>query len=242
MKLPTTKQPPKQSLADFTMLIHGPSKIGKTKWCADIPDTLFLATENGHSHVEAFVLQVRNWEEFLAACAEIAKGGHPFKFVAIDTINNLFDFCNEHVCARNKVQHESDLAYGKGHALVRNEFIRALTKLSMLGLGLVLVAHSTEREYETRTGKRVRIVPMLPEKIRQFVVGMVDIIAFCSIEQVTDASGKSHWERTMHTKPSPDFDAGDRTGRLPARLPLDFQQFVAAWQSAVTGNESVKQT
>lgn len=241
MNLPTTKQPRKRSLSEFTMLIHGASKIGKTEWCSQIPDALILATEAGHSHVEAYVLQVRNWDEFLAARAEIEKRDHSYKFIIIDTINNLFDFCAEHICARNKIQHETDLAYGKGHALVRNEFVRALTKLSMLGLGLVLVAHSTEREYETRTGKRIRVVPMLPEKIRQFVVGMVDIIAFCSLEKDTEASGgKSVYERTMRTKPSPDFDAGDRTGRLPARLPLDFQQFSAAWQRAVMGDDSAE--
>ena len=240
MKLPTTKQPPKHTLTEFTMLIHGPSKIGKTEWCSKIPDALFLATENGHSHVEAYVLPVRNWEEFLAACAEIAKGGHPFKCVIVDTINNLFDFCNEYVCAKNKVQHESDLAYGKGHSLVRNEFIRALTKLSMLGLGLVLIGHSTEREYETRTGKRIRVVPMLPEKIRQFVVGQVDIIGFCTIETVEGENGRPRLERVMYTKPSADYDAGDRTGRLPPRLPLDFKAFAEAWQSAVAVKGPVK--
>ena len=37
----------------------------------------------------------------------------------------------------------------------------------------------------------------------------------------------------MHTKPSGEFDAGDRTGRLPARLPLDFKAFETAWRESL---------
>lgn len=233
MNLPKTKQKPKQSMSDFTMLAHGPSKIGKTEFCAQIPDGLFLATEAGHNHVEAYVHPIHNWDEFLAACAEIAGGKHPFKCVIIDTVSNLFQFCSEAVCAKNKIQHESDLSYGKGHALVRNEFTRAITKLSMLDIGLVMITHSAPVEIETRTGKRTRIVPTLPDKIRQFLTGMSDVILFCDMQPVQDGKDGTKLERVMHTKPSPDFDAGDRTGKLPAVLPLNYPVFVKAFQNAV---------
>ena len=236
MNLPKTKQKPKQSLTDFTMFLHGNSKIGKTELCSQIPDAIFLATEAGHNHVEAFVQPIHDWDEFLTACAEIANGEHAFNCVIIDTVSNLFQFCSEAVCAKNKIRHESDLGYGKGHALVRNEFTRAITKLSMLGLGLVMIAHSNEIKIETRTGKRTRLVPNLPEKIRQYLTGMADIIGYCCMEPVSDGSDGSRLQRVMHTKPSPDFDAGDRTGRLPAILPLDYTVFTEAFQKAIINN------
>jgi hypothetical protein len=38
----------------------------------------------------------------------------------------------------------------------------------------------------------------------------------------------------MRTKPSPNYDAGDRTGRLPEVIPLDFMSFIKAFNSTAT--------
>ena len=71
--------------------------------------------------------------------------------------------CAEHVCQKFKIEHESDLGFGKGYALINNEFYRVLNKLSLLPHGLILISHSQEKELETRTGKLTRVVPTLPE-------------------------------------------------------------------------------
>ena len=96
--------------------------------------------------------------------------------VVLDTVDNAYRMCAEHVCKKHKIEHESDLGYGKGWALINNEFQRVLTKLAFLQEGLFLISHSQEREIETRTGRRTRIVPTLPDKARKIVVGMVDLI------------------------------------------------------------------
>ena len=61
--------------------------------------------------------------------------------------------CSDYVCAKFKIEHESDLGYGKGWALINNEFYRVLTKLAFLPYRLFLVSHVQEKEIETRTGK-----------------------------------------------------------------------------------------
>ena len=38
--LPITKSPPKHQLADLTVLLYGPSKIGKSTWCAQADGAL----------------------------------------------------------------------------------------------------------------------------------------------------------------------------------------------------------
>lgn len=230
MQLPTEKQTKKQTITDQIVLLYGPNKIGKTEMCAEIPDSLILATEAGHNHVEAFVQPIKNWEEFLAACAEIAKMKHSFKVVVIDTVANLFRFCTDHVLAAHNIQHESDLGYGKGYALVRNEFTRAINKMSMLPVGLWMVAHSTEKEIETRTGtKRTRIVPNLPEKIGQYLLDLADVVALCGIAK-SEADAKQT-ERVIFTKPNLDYVAGDRTKRLPPKMPLSYPAFAEAFDT-----------
>lgn len=232
--LPTSKTPPKDTLSDHTILVYGPSKIGKSTWCAQAEGALFLATEAGLNNLDVFQVPIGSWEDFLNACKEVAEGKHNFKTIIVDTIDNAYRMCAEYICQKFKIEHESDLGYGKGYALVNNEFYRVLNKLALLPYGLYLISHSQERELETRTGKLTRIVPTLPEKARKIVIGMVDVILFCDLELVTGADGKPTQKRVLRTKPNVNYEAGDRTGRLPEAIDLDFSKFIEAFTKSVT--------
>jgi hypothetical protein len=168
----------------------------------------------------------------LAACAEIAEDKHKFKTIIIDTIDNAYKMCADFICGKAKVEHESDLSYGKGYAMINNEFQRVLNKLAFLPYGLILISHSQTREVDTRTGKITRVVPTLPDKARKTVVGLVDMILYCDLEQTKDAEGKTTTQRVLRTKPHINYDAGDRTGRLPEVLPMNYPAFVAAFNQA----------
>lgn len=226
--LPTEKTPPKIRHSDLTVLIYGPGKIGKSTWCSMADGALFLATEPGLNSLEVYQAPITSWEKLLAACAEIAEGKHAFQTIILDTVDNAYRMCAEHVCKRAGVEHESDLEYGKGYALINNEFQRVLTKLAQLPYGLFLVSHSQEKEIETRTGKHTRIVPTLPDKARKIVLGFVDIILFCDVELVQSGDGQTATRRVIRTKPHANYEAGDRTGRLPEVLELDYAQFAKA--------------
>ena len=203
--------------------------VHNSSWCSQADSALFLATEPGLNALDVYQAPIQSWDQLLAAGSEIAEGKHSFKTIVIDTIDNAYRMCAEHVCAKFKIEHESDLGYGKGWALINNEFHRVLTKLAFLPYGLYLVSHSVEREIETRTGKYTRIVPTLPDKARKIVLGMVDLILYCDLEAVTDEEGKVSYRRVMRTKPSPHYEAGDRTGRLPETIDLDFTKFTEAF-------------
>jgi len=231
MALPTEKTPRKQDMADLSIFLHGHVKIGKSSFCSKFPDALFLATEPGLNSLDVYQVPIRTWTEFLAASREIEKGEHSFRNIVIDTADNLHKMCSDHVCAKFKVEHESDLSYGKGYALINNEFHRELTRLAFLPYGLILVSHSVEKEIETRTGRRTRIVPTLPDKARKIVLGLVDIILFADVDIVAGPDGKPVTRRVMRTKPSPDYEAGDRTGRLPETMDLGYAKFAEIFRS-----------
>ena len=126
----------------------------------------------------------------------------------------------------------SDLGYGKGYALVNNEFQRVLTKLAFLPYGLFLISHAKEMEVDSRTGKYMRVVPTLPDKARKIVLGMADMVLFCDLEVVTGDNGEQSMRRVIRTKPSLYYEAGDRTGRLPETLELDFGKFRESYNAA----------
>lgn len=232
--LPTTKTPPKQNLSDLTVLCYGASKFGKSTFCAQAEDALFLATEPGLNALEVFQTPISCWDEMLAACSDIAAGNHPFKTIILDTVDNAYRMCAEHMCRKAKVEHESDLGYGKGYALINNEFQRVLTKLAFMPYGFFLVSHAQEKEVDTRTGKYTKIVPTLPDKARKIVLGLVDLILYADLDVVQGADGKATYKRVLRTKPSQHYEAGDRTGRLPATIDFDYGKFIEAFNAAST--------
>jgi hypothetical protein len=228
MPLPTKKTPPKDDLGDFTTLIYGPTKIGKTTFASRFPEALFLACEPGLNALEAYQMSITSWTDLLAAAAEIAKGEHQFKTVVIDTVDNAYKYCEEYVCAAEKIRHPNDLEYGKGAAFVNNEFQRVLTKLAALPYGLILISHDKEREVKTPTGKYMKTIPTLSDKACKIVLGMADMVLYCDTEE-TEVDGKVVSRRTIRTKPTIYYDAGDRTGRLPEVLPLSYPKFYEAF-------------
>ncbi len=208
--LPATKTPPRTALSDLTVLIWGGQKIGKSTFCSNADGALFLATEAGLNSLDVYQSPITTWEEFLQACAEIAEGKHPFKTIIVDTVDNAYRFCAQYICAKHKIEHESDLGYGKGWALVNSEFYRVLNKLALLPYGLFMISHAQDREMETRTGKYTRMVPTLPDKARKIVLGMVDMILYCDLEVTKNPDGTFAQRRVIRTKPSLYYESPGR--------------------------------
>jgi len=206
--------------------------VHNSTFCSEAEGALFLATEPGLNHLEVFQSPINTWEDMLTACGEIAAGQHSFKTIVIDTIDQAYRLCVEYMNKKHKVEHESDLGFGKGYALINNEFYRVLNKLAMLPYGLLLISHAQEKEIETRTGKVTRIMPTLPDKARKAVLGLVDVILFGDFETVAGPDGKPQVRRVLRTKPSPHFEAGDRTKKLPPTIELDYAKFVQAFEVA----------
>lgn len=228
--LPVARSQIQNDLSTKSMLLYGPPKIGKSTFASKFPGALFFECEPGLNSLEVFKVPTYNWLDLLEACKLVAAGNHPYKTIVIDTVDNAFKYCSDHVCAVNKIVYEGDMPHGKGWAFVKNEWHRVMTRLASLPYGLVLISHAAEKGVETRTGNITRTAPTLPNRARDVVMGMVDMILFADASAVKDAHGNIVTARVLRTKPSPTFEAGDRTGRLPETLPLDFSVFAKAFE------------
>lgn len=232
--LPTTKTEIKKSFEDFTILLYGAPKTGKSTLASQFEKPLFLATEAGLNSLSTYNVEIDNWEKFLTVCAEIASGNHDFKTIVIDTIDNLFSMCSFYICTKNKIQHESELDWGKGWKLVEEEFARAITKLSLLPYGLLMISHAEQDEIKTRTGTITKWRPTMPKQARKRVIPMCDFIFFVTIENKPTGE-----ERFIRTKPSENWEAGDRTGKLPATMELSYNAISNEFNKTFGGNENV---
>lgn len=234
--IPTEKTKKTLRLGDQVITLYGMPKIGKSTFASRFPNALFAATEPGLNHIEVYQVPVTNWPEFTKLCAALARDPLQVESFVIDTVDILYLQCLEHVCGLAKIQHPSDLSYGKGFSMVNGEFRRVLAKLGTLRtrdddkLGLVIISHCKEIEEDTRVGKRMRWAPSLPGSARQIVEGMSDLLLFADVDN--DGS------RVLRTKPSPRWVAGDRTGKLPETMPLSYDALSSAVDGEKTGDNN----
>lgn len=235
--LPTTKTPTKKELADFTILLYGEPKIGKSTFASQFDKPLFLATEAGLNSLEAYQMPITSWEDFLEACGLIAGGKHEYKTIVIDTVDNLAKYCSDYILKKNNVLHESDLDFGKGYTMEGNEFLRVITKLGLLPYGLFLISHSELKEIKTRTSTITKAVPTLAKTFRKVVLGMADIILYAHTVQKTTKEGVAEEVRVLRTKAAETWEAGDRTGKLPEALVFSYEAFQTAWSGNVEGGK-----
>jgi hypothetical protein len=204
--LPTKKSEKKTNPFEYTILLYGEPKIGKSEACSRIPGALFIPTEAGLKNLSVFSTPlVESWDDFLSIAKEIAEGKHQFKTIIIDTIDGMYQLCAKHICQKNGWDHESDLDYGKGYARVRLELMRVLHKLAALSTGLVLVGHSKEKEVKTRTGNFDRVTLCFSGSIEEAITAFVDIALYARIEDREDKK-----ERVVRSVYSNDYFAGGR--------------------------------
>lgn len=217
--LPVEKTKIENSINKQIFMVYGRPKIGKSTFCSQFPSPLFLATEPGLNHLECYRVIVNSWDKFLEACGDIAKGGHKFQTIVIDTFDNLIDLCAEWVCKEKGIEHVADLPMGKGYGFVNTHIRQKINKLAQLGYAVILVSHCDLVEVETKTKKFNKYTISVSGRNKGFALGLPDYILFI------DSIIKDNEEvRLIRTKPSMYWDAGDRSNKLPAELPLSFTE------------------
>ena len=231
MILPTKKTKPKQNFEEYTTLIYGAPKTGKSTLASQFDNALFLATEAGLNSLETYNVTIDSWQSFLEACSEIAKGEHNFKTIIIDTVDNLYDFCSVFICKRYNVQYEGDLDWGKGYKFVKDEFLRAINKLTSLPYGVVLISHVELIEIKTPVSKTNKYTPSISKRVREDLLGLCDFVFFCDIEHTEDGD-----KRILITKPADLITAGDRTGKFPARIDMSYSAIKNNFEKALKGD------
>lgn len=226
MKLPVKSKPLELDTRKFIFTIFGAPKCGKTTFASHFPDAVFLATEAGTKFVEVNQITddegnavvLKTWKEFRDAVKMLLTTPHDFKTVVIDTCDNAADMCTRFINTEQGWAHESSGEYGKGSALIKREFKMIMDALLASGMGVVFISHEKESEKEEKGVKRKFTDLSLGNSFKGYIAGASDFIFY----GFRDQNGK----RMLRTKATPNINAGDRSGRLPEIIPMDFSEMI----------------
>lgn len=244
--IPKEATKPKDALEDHTIFLHGPPKIGKSTFAAQFNKPLFLATERGLNSLTTFQIPIHDeqqngkkvlaWSKYIQALTELAISDHDFRTIVVDTVDNLAEYCSEYVYATHRITHASDLDWGKGWQILKAEAQKGINLLMSLGLGVVFISHSEEKEIRRKGGDSyTKIQDSCPKNFKHLLHALSDMILYATME-----NGKP----VLKTRENDEYLAGNRVG-LPETLPFEqsgdnpkkaYESFVAAFYAAKDGS------
>ena len=194
--LPEEAMPGKTKLGDFSMLLHGEKKIGKTALASRFPGAFFFKFEPGEGDRALHGVDILDWTDFRGYSRAFTKSTK-FKTAIIDTVKVAYDLCLKYVCTKMGVDHPSDEGYGKGWDAVKKEFTDTMMPLHRGSRGPIYIGHSEEKEIKRLDGtSNHKIVPGVSKAVRDFVDATVDIIAYATYDakgrRVLQLTGSDH--------------------------------------------------
>ena len=214
------------------VLVYGAPKVGKTSFAAKFKKNLLCAFEMGYNAIDGIYAQpIQKWSEFKLLLRQLEQPAAKEKFdtITIDTASIAYDLCEQFVCAQNSVQKISEIPWGGGYAQVKAEFEAALRKITMLGYGLILIAHQEIRK-ETIDNSDVEFYsPALNKRCYEICNRLVDVIGYIGVEW--DNEGNA--ERYLYTRQTPRVVAGSRYKYLAPKIKFGYQELVDAISAAI---------
>ena len=141
------------------MLVYGQPGIGKTTLALSAPQPVLFDFDGGISRVnkahQCPTLQVKSWDEALAALDELEKGETPCKTIVIDTAGKMLDYMSDYIMRNDPKMKMRDGSLAlKGYGQRKVMFVNLIKRISLMGKNVVFVAH--EKEDKDGDVRRVR--------------------------------------------------------------------------------------
>ena len=182
LTLPKELSVPHTELGDYSWLLFGRKKVGKTMLSSKFPRTFHMMLEPGGKALKIFQRPVSKWSEF-TGYVKLLEKDKSFNTQVVDTVDILYKQCSDAVCRKMGIDHPADEDWGKGWSAVRDEFTRWIQRLINNGKGTIFISHAVEREIKQRTGGSYHTIqPTLQGMARDILEGMVDIFAYFDYE------------------------------------------------------------
>jgi hypothetical protein len=178
------KSSPSRRFEDYTYLIYGERKIGKTTLFSEFADPFFFMFEPGGRSLSIKQAFMKNWDTALGYLALLEKNKNYCKTVIIDTGYMAYERCFEYCLRKMGIIDPKDKAFGSAWKLIDKEFRDFHLRLFSLGCCIGVTAHSEIKEVQTREGvKYDKLVTQLSAQANRYYCGTMDVVGYYQYDQ-----------------------------------------------------------
>lgn len=230
------------------MVLYGEPGVGKSVFALGAPDPFFITTDGNYEFLEDFGakedghIQVYTWAEMKKAFADAIKSTH--QTIIVDLVEDAFKWCEYEYCKRNGFEHVSDIGFGKGYDITRNEFFIEISKLLASEHNVILIMHGLTYTVKDRRGvDHTKYGPTnrIPDKVLDMIEGRVKffIRAYLKADEIDGKLIKKRYLSIVPKENEYGISRGLNEAAVPTDIPLDFKTF-AEVIGLSTSNKVVK--
>lgn len=219
------------------MLLYGEPGVGKSVFASKAPKPFFICTDGNYEWLDEFGvdpnahINVTSWSQMKDALDSNFDG---YETVVVDLLEDGFKWCEQEYCVRNKIEHVSDVGYGKAYDATRNEFFITISKLLSMDKHVILICHGITFTTKDRRGvEHTRYAPSsrIPDKVLDMIEGRVRYCLRCYTAAEEEPDGKITKKRFLSLVPKENefgIIRGVDENTIPHDIPLDFDEFARA--------------
>lgn len=219
------------------MLLYGEPGVGKSVFALKAPKPFFVCTDGNYEWLDEFGADpnahknVSSWADMKDVLESDFDG---YETVVVDLLEDGFKWCEQEYCVRNKIEHVSDVGYGKAYDATRNEFFIAISKLLSMDKHVILICHGITFTTKDRRGvEHTRYAPSsrIPDKVLDMIEGRVRYCLRCYTAAEEEPDGKITKKRFLSLVPKENefgIIRGVDENTIPHDIPLDFDEFAKA--------------
>ena len=179
VSLPSAPTVISDNLEDYTYMIYGERKIGKTTILSEFDDVLFLMFDPINKGLSIRQVYLPSWLHFLKILKELEKNPNYCKMVVIDTGYMCYERCYQYMISKLGITDPKDKAWGSAWKEIGKEFMQAHDIIFQLGIGFAVTAHTAIVEITRRDGSTYnKLTTQLGAQAFKFYNGLVDVIAY----------------------------------------------------------------
>ena len=216
------------------MLLYGEPGVGKSVFASKAPKPFFITTDGNYEWLEDFGAdprahaQVSSWSEAKAAFAQPYDG---YETIVVDLLEDMFKWCEYEYCTRTKIEHISDVGYGKGYDITRNEFFLEISKLLGKDKNIILITHGITFVTKDRRGvEHTKYAPSsrIPDKVLDMIEGRLRYCLRCYLKAEEQSDGTILKKRYLSVVPKENefgIARGLDEDKVPHDIELEFSEF-----------------
>lgn len=210
-------------------------KTGKSTFGSQLPRSLFMNFEQGTNALAGIrSVPILRWTDAKKVLTQLRQpqAKEMYDSIVVDTASIAWQLCEKYICQRENVESIRDVPWGQGWNMLKQEFSEFWREITLLGFGILFIAHSKDKPTEMRNeeGEAITAVcPDLPNNAYTIINSIVDIIGYLQVQMNADGTT----ERYLYTRSTPTVFAGSRYQYLAPKIKFGYQELVNAIGDAI---------